>query len=189
MLIKNYKADLCKKFFSGKILLTDQQKLPDPSKIISKLPAFSIVILRYVPSKLLQHIYNLCKVKKIYLFLAYDYKDSKSIKLDGVHVKEQNLYHAIAKLGNRKPLLLSAACHNFRSAMQAQKLGYDFILYSPIFKTSSHINSTFLGLTKFRLQTKFLNIPIIALGGISKYNIKQLKTLTIKGFAAIDYFR
>ena len=167
-----------------------KKKLPDPTKVIVKLPAFSTVILRYVQVNKLKSIAQICKNRKIYLFITNDYYLLRQIKLDGVHFKEKDM-HKIKKYKSKvkEKLLYSTSCHSLCSALTAEKLGYDFILYAPIFKTSTHKNSNYLGRQKFNLQTRFLKIPVIALGGINKINIKQLKNLNVQGFAAIDYFK
>ena len=188
--MKNYKHILSGHYFSGKILLTDKKKLPDPTKIIIKLPAFSVVILRYVLPNQLESIAKLCANKGIHLFITDQYILKEQVNIAGIHFKERDMYKIknYRSIGIKK-LLYSTSCHNLRSALKAQRLGYDFILYTPIFKTSTHKNSDFLGRQRFNLQTRFLKIPIIASGGVNQINIKQLKGLNIKGFAAIDYFK
>ena len=47
----------------------------------------------------------------------------------------------------------------------------------------------YLGVNKFNNLLKITSSNVIALGGISKSNIKILKLLKITGFAGISYFR
>lgn len=180
------------RFFSGQILLTDKLKLPDPTNVIKKLPAFSILIIRNIESYKLAKIKQICLRKNILLSIANNHHMAQQIKSEGFHVKEQHINNGITKLPNNKNLIRSISCHTRSSALKAQKLGYDFILYSPIFNTSTHTDyykkDHAIGTIKFSLQTKNLIIPIIALGGINKKNINRLKRLNIKGFAAIDYY-
>ena len=127
----------------------------------------------------------MCLEKKIYFFIANHPYLAQKYKADGLHAKEKDLHNSILKLPH---IYHSVSCHNIMAALQAQKLGYDFIFYSPIFKSTTHNDNKYLGRMKFNLQTRFLKIPVIALGGINNHNIKQLQNLNIKGFAAIDYY-
>ena len=56
---------------------------------------------------------------------------------------------------------------------------------SSVFKT----NINFLGINKYNLLSRLTNKKIIALGGISKENIKLIKLTKSKGFAGISYFK
>ena len=61
----------------------------------------------------------------------------------------------------------------------------NLIFLSSIFKK----NKNFLGINKFNNLKKITKTKIIALGGISKKNIKRLKILNCFGFAGISYFK
>ena len=49
-------------------------------------------------------------------------------------------------------------------------------------------NNNFLGLNKFKIFSNYTKKNIIALGGISKKNIKKLNLINIIDFAGISYF-
>ena len=59
------------------------------------------------------------------------------------------------------------------------------IFLSSIFKK----NKNYLGLNKFNNTAKLSKKKIIALGGISKRNVKKLKILDCAGFAGISFFK
>ena len=49
-------------------------------------------------------------------------------------------------------------------------------------------NNNYLGIKKFRLFANLTNRKIIALGGISQKNLKQLNLVNCFGFAGISFF-
>ena len=147
------------------------------------------MVLRHIQPNKISRIKHICQKKKILLSIANNHYLAQKIKSEGFHTKEYNINNGITKLRQNKQLIRSTSCHKFTSAMKAQKLGYDFIFYSPIFHTSTHKNSKEIGKIKFNYQTRKLTLPVIALGGINTHNIKKLKKLKIKGFAAIEYFK
>ena len=60
----------------------------------------------------------------------------------------------------------------------------DVIFLSSLFKR----NKNFLGLNKFKLLAKLTKKEIVALGGISKENLKKLYLTNYSGFAGISFF-
>ena len=63
--------------------------------------------------------------------------------------------------------------------------GVSIIFLSSIFKK----NKNYLGINKFKLLSKLTDKKIIALGGISSKNLKQIKLLNCFGFAGISFFQ
>ena len=74
------------------------------------------------------------------------------------------------------------ALQNLIKIKELQKVQGIFI--SSIFKK----NDNFLGINKFKIISGYTKKKIIALGGISKKNIRMLNLLNISGFAGISYF-
>ena len=58
------------------------------------------------------------------------------------------------------------------------------IFLSSVFKK----NKNYLGINKFKILKKITKREVIALGGISKKNIKKLKLLNCSSFAGISFF-
>ena len=58
------------------------------------------------------------------------------------------------------------------------------IFISSLFKK----NNNFLGINKFKIISRYSKKKIVALGGISKENLKKLRLLNISGFAGISFF-
>ena len=50
-------------------------------------------------------------------------------------------------------------------------------------------NKNYLGLNKFRLLSNLTRKKIIALGGITKKNLKKLNLLNCDGYAGISFFQ
>ena len=65
--------------------------------------------------------------------------------------------------------------------------GCEAIFLSPIFKVKK--NSKNLGTFRFKLLTLEHKTKFIALGGINKKNVNNLKMLNIYGMAGITYFK
>jgi thiamine-phosphate pyrophosphorylase len=81
--------------------------------------------------------------------------------------------------------LLIGSAHNNKEIKLKEKQGVNIIFLSSIFKK----NKNYLGINKFKLLSNLTNKKVIALGGISKKNIKKLKLVESFGFAGISFFQ
>jgi thiamine-phosphate pyrophosphorylase len=80
-------------------------------------------------------------------------------------------------------LLAVAAVHDMREIAQANRIGADAALLSPVFATRSHPGAATLGPLRFRLMARFAQMPVIALGGIDRRGADRLAWAR---WAAID---
>ena len=76
------------------------------------------------------------------------------------------------------------SAHNNKEIRIKQLQRVKIIFISSLFKQ----NKNYLGINRFRLLSSLSSKKIIALGGISNKNLKQLKLLNCFGFAGISYF-
>ena len=83
--------------------------------------------------------------------------------------------------------MIIGSAHSLKEIRIKEKQNVEQIFLSPLFKTKK--TSKLLGIIKFNNLSKFTKKPIIALGGINKNNIKQLKLINGEGFAGITYFK
>ena len=76
------------------------------------------------------------------------------------------------------------SAHNNKEIRTKQLQGVKIIFISSLFKQ----NKNYLGINRFRLLSSLSSKKIIALGGISNKNKKQLELLNCFGFAGISFF-
>ncbi len=84
-----------------------------------------------------------------------------------------------------RPGLLSASCHNLKEIQQANRLGVDFILLSPVQHTLSHPGARPLGWDRFQLLTEQACMPVYALGGLLSEDLTTAQAQGAQGIAAI----
>jgi thiamine-phosphate pyrophosphorylase len=65
-----------------------------------------------------------------------------------------------------------------------ERQGVKKIFISSLFKK----NKNFLGINKFKILSNLTRTNVVALGGISKSNLKKLNFLEYSNFAGISYF-
>ena len=79
---------------------------------------------------------------------------------------------------------LLAWADNLKEIRVKENQNVDTIFLSSLFKK----NKNYMGLNKFKLLTRLTRKKTVALGGVSKKNLKNLKLLNTLDFAGISYF-
>jgi len=108
---------------------------------------------------------------------------------DGAHLATHSLATADARRILPPTFLLGASCHNLPELQAAQTGGADYALLSPIFppnsKTTAALN---LGLQQLHHLSTCVQIPVLALGGITDANVPSVLATGAFGVAAIGAF-
>ena len=109
---------------------------------------------------------------------------AERLKANGVYISSfnKNLNLRINKFKKKFKILGSA--HNLKEIRIKELQKVQSIFISSLFKK----NKNYLGLNKFRINSKYTKKNIVALGGISKKNLKKLKLINVSDFAGISYF-
>ena len=125
-----------------------------------------------------------CRKKRFKFILSNNVRLSIKLNLDGAYLPSFNksLIHLNYKF--KTNFLLLGSAHNLKEIRIKEKQNVKEIFLSSIFKK----NNNFLGLKKFKLLSNHSNKKIIALGGISKENIKLINLTKSRGFAGISFF-
>jgi thiamine-phosphate pyrophosphorylase len=125
-----------------------------------------------------------CKNKGYKFYLSNNIKLAIKLGLDGVYIPSFNMNREHLSFSFKKNFLIIGSAHNNKEIKIKELQGVKIIFISSLFK----LNKNYLGINRFRLLSSLSNKKIVALGGISNKNKKQLKLLNCFGFAGISYF-
>ena len=131
------------------------------------------------------YIRNYCRRKNIKFFLSNNIKLSLSLNLDGAYLPSFNESFTHLNYNFKENFKLIGSAHSLREIRIKEKQNVKEIFLSSLFKN----NANFLGLNKFNLLSKNSYRDIIALGGVSKKNIKLINLTKSVGFGGISYFK
>jgi 8-oxo-dGTP diphosphatase len=84
--------------------------------------------------------------------------------------------------------LIGASCHDAAQLAQAERLGLDYALLSPVQKTASHPDATPLGWARFAELVESLALPVYALGGVTPADVPLAQSHGAHGIAGIRGF-
>jgi thiamine-phosphate pyrophosphorylase len=137
----------------------------------------------------------ICEAKKIknlcsnnVVFLINDFVDlAIAVNADGVHIGQDDASVSDARkiLGDDR--IIGLTVHDEKEAVEAEKLGVDYISLAPIFATNTKGDSGFpCGLEMLKNVCDCVNIPIVAVGGITKDNVADVIRAGADGVVAVS---
>lgn len=110
------------------------------------------------------------------LFIVDDHVDvALAVGADGVHIgqKDVSVEDARRLLGSDK--IVGLTVHNVEEAVKAEKLGADYVGIAPVFKTDTKGDSDEpCGVDMIKKISENISLPIVAVGGIDKNNVKSV---------------
>ncbi len=105
---------------------------------------------------------------------------------DGVHVGQEDLEagQARALLGPEK--LLGVSAHTVEEALRAQAAGADYLGVGAAFASGTKTDARPISRETLRAITAAVDIPVVAIGGITRENIRELKGCGLDGVAVVS---
>lgn len=103
--------------------------------------------------------------------------------VDGVHLPGNGLPAVRVRPFVR---ILGCSVHSLEEALEAQSSGADFVIFGPVFETPG---KTPVGLGALQTLTTAVRLPVLAIGGITLENTKQVLDAGAAGIAAIRLFQ
>ena len=140
--------------------------------------------LKKIDEKLIVKIKNYCSKKTYKFYLANNIKLAIKLNLNGAYLPAFNNNFKHLSYTFRKNFKIIGSAHNIKEIRIKEKQRVNKIILSSLFKK----NKNFLGINKFKLLAKYTDKEVVALGGISKNNIKKLGLLKNLNFAGISFF-
>ena len=113
---------------------------------------------------------------------------AKMIDADGCHIgqKDMDFIDARKILGEKK--IIGVTCHNSkRLAIKAEKYGANYVAFGSFFKSSTKKTAPRANLAILRWAKKKINMPTVAIGGISSFNYNRLLSSGADYIACSNY--
>lgn len=131
-------------------------------------------------------IKSICRDKAI--FIVNDKIEvALAVDADGLHIGKDDISYGTARKLMGEDKLIGLTVHNVNEAIEAEKLGANYIGIAPIFKTKTKKDAIEpIGIKEITIVRNNINLPIIALGGIKKENIRDVIKAGADSIAAIS---
>ena len=106
-------------------------------------------------------------------------------KSNGIHSPENGILPKQAKSFN-KNLIIGKSAHSLKSAIEAERKGYDYIIFGPVFRTQSKVKyGKPKGIKELTRICAKIKIPVFAVGGINPDRAKKCIDAGAQGAAVI----
>ena len=156
---------------------------------IDKQDKQTIIIYRNYSSKITdeKHILKIkkyCKKKGFKFYLSNNIKIAIKLNLDGAYIPSFNKSNKHLAFSLKKNFCIIGSAHNLKEIRIKENQKVEKIFISSLFKK----NKNFLGLNRFKILSKLTSKNVVALGGISKDNIRKISILNQSDFAGISFF-
>ena len=106
----------------------------------------------------------------------------------GAHLPEADLPVTAARRLLGDAGLLGRSVHSAETAVEAEAQGADYLVFGPVFSSTSHPGQPPAGLEALREVARCVAIPVLAIGGVDAAKAAACIEAGAAGFAAIGYF-
>ncbi len=156
---------------------------------INKQDKQTVIIFRNYSSnipneELILKIKKYCKKRGNKFYLSNDIKLAIKLNLDGAYIPSFNKTTKHLAYSFKKNFNVIGSAHNLKEIRMKERQNVNKIFLSSLFKK----NNNYLGINKFKSLAKLTKRDTVALGGISKNNLKKLLLFKQLEFAGISYF-
>jgi thiamine-phosphate pyrophosphorylase len=105
----------------------------------------------------------------------------------GVNLPESDIPVEAARslMGER---LVGRSVHSLDGALRAEGEGADFVIFGPVWASASHPDSPPVGIEALAQVAHALEIPVLAIGGVTEERVAACREAGAAGYAAIRLF-
>lgn len=128
----------------------------------------------------------LCKRYSVPFFINDNVEIAIQCHADGIHVGQNDLNAAQVRQRVGEHMLIGVSVHSVAEALEAVKNGADCLGVGAMFSTSTKTNANVLSPETLRDICATVDIPVVAIGGLTKQNLTQLTGTGIAGVALVS---
>lgn len=105
---------------------------------------------------------------------------------DGVHVGQQDMKASDVRKKVGENMIIGVSAHTVEEAVEAVKQGADYLGLGAVFSTSTKTDADTMSYETLKAICDAVEIPTVAIGGISAGNIMKLKGSGVDGVAVVS---
>jgi len=131
-------------------------------------------------------IKKLCKLYKVPLIINDNVRIAKEIDADGVHLGQGDMEITKAREILGKDKIIGITAKTVEQAVTAEKNGADYLGSGAIYATGTKADAKRLSVESLREICGSVDIPVVAIGGLTYDNIDILEGSGIDGIAVVS---
>lgn len=174
------------------VFMSDPKRIPDVLAVTRRLPKGATLIYRHFGAvdklKIAQTLRQIAFARNLQFLVGQDVDLARHVGADGVHLPERDLEQGVELRTCYPDWLVTGAAHSREAVVACAKYGLDAAILSPVFASDSTSAGKPIGAGMLADIIKVTNIPIIALGGISRATAPGLYGSGAAGIAGVSMF-
>ena len=128
----------------------------------------------------------LCRQYGVPFFINDNVEIAIKCHADGIHVGQEDMGAAQVRQRVGNDMMIGVSAHSVEEALEAVRNGADCLGVGAVFSTSTKTDVSVLPKEILRDICAAVDIPVVAIGGISKSNISQLAGTGVDGVALVS---
>ena len=133
-----------------------------------------------------REILALCRQYGVPLLINDDVMLAKKIGADGVHVGQDDMSAAKARELLGEDAIIGVTARTVEQAVAAQEAGADYLGSGAVFGTFTKKDAKPMDPAYFQQICESVSIPVVAIGGVTLDNIRELEGRKMSGFAIVS---
>ena len=131
-------------------------------------------------------IRKLCRKYKVPFVVNDNVKIACNVNADGVHVGQHDMEAGDVRTLLGEDKILGVSVQTVEQALLAEQRGADYLGVGAVFHTDSKADADNVSLETLKAICKAVRIPVVAIGGIGRHNVSELRGSGIGGVAVIS---
>ena len=173
--------------------MSDVERLPDLSVLITRLPPGTGVIVRHpnlqTQADLAARAMHARRSYQTHILISQDWRTAAALRCDGVHIPEaqaRNLPAGLRLWRKAKRRVLTTSAHGWPGLKTATAIGADLVFLSPVIQTPSHAQRSALGRLAYAAMASKARVDVAALGGIDRTTLRALNGTRTSAVAGVS---
>ena len=133
-----------------------------------------------------KEIQKLCREYHVPFVINDNVEIAAAIGADGVHVGQSDMEAGDVRRRLGPDKIIGVSAQTAEQALRAQEHGADYLGVGAVFPTGSKADATEVSREMLEEICRAVDIPVIAIGGIGRENVMELKGSGICGIAVIS---
>ena len=128
----------------------------------------------------------LCKRYHVPLIINDNVEIAIACHADGIHVGQEDMKASDVRKRVGEDMIIGVSAHTVEEALEAVENGADYLGLGAVFTTSTKADVDVMPFETLKEICAAVNVPTVAIGGISKENVMKLSGSGVDGVAVIS---
>lgn len=129
---------------------------------------------------------KLCKEYQVPFIINDNVDIAIKCGADGIHVGQEDMAASAVRAQVGESMIIGVSAHTVEEALTAVKNGADYLGLGSVFSTSTKSDVEQISYETLRAICNAVDVPTVAIGGISKKNILKLSGSGVDGVAVVS---